>query len=124
MKNNDFTSWLITPILLVVTQQLLAGIKVTGAKQGLSSITVYAEAKSSAEKNEINLSEINELRPGGVGLEVEEDALNGRFLKVIINGDAKWIKTKQVKTDQIFNVGSCETKNKTTGVRGGINCTK
>ncbi len=117
-SKKQLTISLIT-VLYLTMQTPFAALNVIAAKQ--SSITIYSEPKSSKKTGVLDVINIKELNNGS-GLEIQKDASNGRFLQVIINGDVYWIKTKEVKTDQVFNVGICDSKNKITGSRGGINC--
>ena len=100
-----------------------ADIQITGVRKGQTALKVYTEPSAAAKKGTIAVDQIKELAQGKT-LEVIDQAVNGRYLKVIINGEALWIKAKQVKTTQTFDVGSCEQSKALTGVRGAVNCTK
>jgi len=83
-------------------------------------VNVYSGSSSSKKtKDTIAASDID-----GKKIIVTDQAMNGRFLKIKYKGKDQWIKAKQVKTTQKYDVGACEVQNKATGVRAAVNCTK
>jgi len=112
-------------VFILISQISYAGsdIQVTGIRKGQNTLNVYTEPSASSKKGAIPVDQIQELSQGKT-LEVLDEAINGRYLKVNINGEALWIKAKQVISTQTFDVGSCEKSNAIGGVRGAVNCTK
>lgn len=91
------------------------GITITKAKK--PEITTYSGPSSSKKLHEtINESKLK-------NIPVKKNAMNGRFLNVEVDGKGQWIKAKQVFTTQTYDVGACESQNKSSGTRAAVNCT-
>ena len=104
---------------LFFPQSVYADLQVEAFKQNQDKLIVYSAPSSSEKTGAVPVQQIN------LPLIVSEEAMNGRFLKVEINGKQQWIKAKQVKTNQTYDLGSCEKQgDNVTGTRGAVNCTK
>lgn len=118
-----FNTFCFTLILLITSQSAYADIQVTAIKSGQKELIVYSAPSSSKKTGALPVDKILGLSQGK-SLDVLEDAMNSRFLKVNINGDIQWIKAKQVITTQSYDVGSCEKQDDAiTGTRAAVNCT-
>lgn len=98
-------------------------MQVTAIKSGQKELVVYSAPSSSKKTGTFPVDKILGLSQGK-RLDVLEDAMNSRFLKVNINGNLQWIKAKQVITTQTYDVGNCEKQDDAlTGTRAAVNCT-
>lgn len=115
---------LLTPLLL--TPQILlakSDLQVIAVKKGQDKLVVYTEPSSAKKSGVLAVDKITGLSQGQ-SLDVLEEAMSSRFLKVKINGSIHWIKAKQVITTQNYDLGSCEKQNDAvSGNRAAVNCT-
>ncbi len=120
MHFNQLFCTIFSLMLIVLCSQVShadTGITIKKAKKD-KDITAYSAPSSSKKIDEsIPASKVN-------NISVIEDAMNGRFLKINVDGKHQWIKAKHVITSQVYDVGACEKQNKSTGTRAAVNCTE